>query len=139
MKKYTVISNISYALKNIWRWDKKFYLFFIPAIPMAVLMPLAASYFPKVLIDSIESGKSIRNIIFIICAYFGMLLIINLLDRLCDSRLCFSNSVSDEGESPKITSGFASFLPFTRLLSGSFPPNRRYHSKWSSKTTIFST
>ena len=66
MKKYTVISNISYALKNIWRWDKKFYLFFIPAIPMAVLMPLAASYFPKVLIDSIESGKSIRNIIFII-------------------------------------------------------------------------
>lgn len=88
MKKYTVISNISYALKNIWRWDKKFYLFFIPAIPMAVLMPLAASYFPKVLIDSIESGKSIRNIIFIICAYFGMLLIINLLDRLCDSRLC---------------------------------------------------
>lgn len=51
----------------------------------------------------------------------------------------FSNSVSDEGESPKITSGFASFLPFTRHLSGSFPPNRRYHSKWSSKTTIFST
>ena len=75
MKKYTVISNISYALKNIWRWDKKFYLFFIPAIPMAVLMPLAASYFPKALIDPIESGKSIRNIIFIICAYFGMLLI----------------------------------------------------------------
>ncbi len=47
MKKYTVISNISYALKNIWRWDKKFYLFFIPAIPMAVLMPLAASYFSQ--------------------------------------------------------------------------------------------
>ena len=53
--------------------------------------------------------------------------------------LCFSNSVSDEEESPKITSGFASSLPFTWHFSGSFPPNRRYHSKWSSKTTIFST
>ena len=31
-KKIQCISNIQYALKNIWKWDKKFYLFSIPLI-----------------------------------------------------------------------------------------------------------
>lgn len=86
-EKYTVASNIFYALKNIWKWDRTFYIFFIPSIPMTVFLPLVAAYFPKILIDSVESNQSIQKIIFIICAYFGMLLIINLLNRFCDSRL----------------------------------------------------
>ncbi len=85
--KYSMFSNIAYALCNIWKWDKAFYLFFIPSIPLAVLMPLAATYFPKVLIDSVESQQSIQKIILIIGIYFGALLIIDLLDRFCDSRL----------------------------------------------------
>lgn len=85
--KYSMFSNIAYALRNIWKWDKAFYLFFIPSIPLAVLMPLAAAYFPKVLIDSVESHQSVQKVISMIGIYFGALLIINLLDRFCDSRL----------------------------------------------------
>ena len=55
-KKYKLFSNIRYALSNIWKWDKAFYLFFIPGIPLAVILPLAEAYFPKVVIDSIEGG-----------------------------------------------------------------------------------
>ena len=87
MKKHSRISNICYALGNIWKWDKAFYLFFIPSIPFAVLLPLAATYFPKILIDSIESHQSIQKIIYIIVIYFGGLLIINQLNTLCGSRL----------------------------------------------------
>ena len=87
MKKYSVISNICYALCNIWKWDKAFYLFFIPSIPLAVLLPLATTYFPKVLIDSVESQQSIQVVITIIGVYFGALLIVKLFNDLCKSKL----------------------------------------------------
>lgn len=87
MKKYSVISNICYALCNIWKWDKAFYLFFIPSIPLAVLLPLVATYFPKVLIDSIESQQSVQKVIIIIGVYFGALLIVKLFNNLCKSKL----------------------------------------------------
>lgn len=86
-EKYSVMSNIFYALKNIWEWDKMFYLFFIPSIPLAVLMPLAATYFSKILIEAVESKQSIQKVILIIVVYFGILLIINMFSRFCDSRL----------------------------------------------------
>ena len=85
--KYNVFSNIAYALRNIWRWDKAFYLFFIPSIPLAVLLPLAATYFPKILIDSVESQQSIQKVISVISIYFGGLLIVNMFNSLCGSRL----------------------------------------------------
>ena len=87
MKKYSVISNICYALCDIWKWDKAFYLFFIPSIPLAVLLPLATTYFPKVLIDSVESQQSIQVVITIIGVYFGALLIVKLFNDLCKSKL----------------------------------------------------
>ena len=85
--KYNIFSNIAYALRNIWKWDKAFYLFFIPSIPLAVFLPLAATYFPKILIDSVESKQSIQRVIAVIGIYFVGLLIINLLNGLCESRL----------------------------------------------------
>jgi len=85
--KYGIFSNIAYALRNIWKWDKAFYLFFIPSIPLAVFLPLAAAYFPKVLIDSVQSQQSIQKVLLIIGIYFAGLLIINLLDGLCNSKL----------------------------------------------------
>ena len=86
-KQYTLFSNIAYALRNIWKWDKAFYLFFIPSILLAVLLPLAATYFPKILIDSVESQQSIPKVSAIIGIYFAGLLIINLFNSLCGSRL----------------------------------------------------
>ena len=85
--KYNIFSNIAYALRNIWKWDKAFYLFFIPSIPLAVFLPLAATYFPKILIDSVESKQSIQRVIAVIGIYFVGLLIINLLNGLCE-KLC---------------------------------------------------
>ena len=56
-KKIQCISNIQYALKNIWKWDKKFYLFSIPLIPIGVILSILKIYFPKILIDSMELDR----------------------------------------------------------------------------------
>ena len=52
--KYNIWQNIRYALGNIWRWDKVYYLAFIPKIPISVFLPVAGVYFPKLLIELIE-------------------------------------------------------------------------------------
>lgn len=82
-----MFSNIAYALHNIWMWDKGFCLFFIAGIPLAVLLPLAEAYFPKILIDSVESGQRLSKIILTICIYFGGMSVLNLLNGFCGSRL----------------------------------------------------
>ena len=82
-----MLSNIAYALRNIWKWDKAFYLYFIPRIPLAVLIPLAATYFPKILIDSVESKQGVFEILIIVGIYFGVFLTIDLFNGFCNSRL----------------------------------------------------
>lgn len=86
-KEYSIISNIIYALKNIWKWDKAFYAYFIPSIPLSVILPLAATYFSKILIDLMEEEYGLGQIILTIIIYFGLLLLINMFNDLCESRL----------------------------------------------------
>lgn len=82
-----IFSNIAYALQNIWKWDKAFYLFFLPSIPLAVLLPFAENYFPKVLLDAVTQRQSVRRIGFVIAGYFGVLLLVNLFHGFCGSKL----------------------------------------------------
>jgi len=86
-KKNTIISNIRYALSNIWKWDRAFYLFFIPRIPLAVFLPLMATYFSKVLIEAVETKQSVKTVVLIIAVYFSAFLCINLFNSFCQSRL----------------------------------------------------
>lgn len=55
MKK-SCISNIVYAFKKIWKWDKAFCFYYLPIIPLAILLPLAAAYFPKLVINAVEAA-----------------------------------------------------------------------------------
>ena len=77
-KRLNIIKNITYALKNIWKWDKAFYFIFVPVIIMNIAFPIAAVYFPKVIIDAIENKKSIYQIIAIIASYFAVLLLLQI-------------------------------------------------------------
>lgn len=86
-KKYTLISNIAYALKKIWIWDKLFYFYSIPAIPISILLSFATIYFPKIIIDSVETNNTIISIIITITVYFGILLSLNFINRYCLTRL----------------------------------------------------
>lgn len=84
--KYGMLSNIAYALRNIWKWDRGFYAFIIPNILISVLIPIMTAYLPKMLIDSVETDQSIEKIFLIIGIYFGVYLIINLIQLYCDSK-----------------------------------------------------
>ena len=85
--KYGVLSNISYALKNIWKWDKIFYLFFLPLVPISIFISVLEIYFPKILIDSLEKKCSIRFCISMICIYFAVLFVLTIIRVFCNAKL----------------------------------------------------
>lgn len=87
MKKNGISSNIIYALRNIWKWDKAYYLYFISSIPFAIILPLAGIYFQKLIIDLVQNSESVSYIICVIGLYFILLFFVDLITRFCSSRL----------------------------------------------------
>ncbi len=85
-KRYKILSNIWYALKNIWKWDKIFYFWFFPAIPLDVIVPLMGIYFPKLIIDAVEQKKTITHILEIVIFYFVLLFVADTWRRFCKSK-----------------------------------------------------
>lgn len=86
-REHNMLSNISYALKNIWKWDKGFYLFMLPLIPISVFISVLDIYFPKILIDTLENNCSLYALIVCICVYFIVLFILSLIRLLCNTKL----------------------------------------------------
>lgn len=89
--KYNTFSNIAYAVGNIWRWDKVLLLFMLPGIPLAIVMPIASNYFTKILIDSVGAQRSIRELILIICVWFGIMVAADIFNNLRASKLHMRN------------------------------------------------
>ena len=75
IQKYGVVQNVRYCLSNVWDWDKSFYLGFIPRILLGVALPLAAIYFPMMLIDMITNQSGRHELIIFIgtfCVLFAL-------------------------------------------------------------------
>lgn len=84
---HSQISNIFYALGNIWKWDKKRILFDLPRYPLGLLLTLAGMYFPKLIIDTIEAGQTFGYTVLVICAYFGAMFLIGLVNDYFGMRI----------------------------------------------------
>lgn len=84
--KYNILSNICYALKNIWIWDKMFFIWFLPDIPLEILLSLMTIYFPKILIDAVENQISLAKMLSIIGIYFLIMFLADTWKRFCRTR-----------------------------------------------------
>lgn len=61
--KYKLLENIVYLVKNMWKWDKGLFGFFVMQIPLLVLGPLLSIYLPKILIDSIVESVGVTRLL----------------------------------------------------------------------------
>ena len=85
-RKYAAIGCIAWALKDLWRLDKKFIFFIFATVPLAVVIPLLNSYFPKLLIDSLGAGTPFQRLALLACAFLTALTLLNLLASWIRSR-----------------------------------------------------
>lgn len=86
-KKYKLLSNIMYALANIWNWDRTFYLYFVILLPVSVILSVMNIYFPKILIDSLMGKYQFSRVVAIICTYFVFSFCLTLIRLFCNAKL----------------------------------------------------
>ena len=68
-RKYNKIESIVWALRKLWKLEKKFVCFAFSVVPVTVVMPLVQSYFSKVLIDRIGRGDAFQQLA-VLCFLF---------------------------------------------------------------------
>lgn len=82
-----VLTNICYALKKIRQWDPKFFICYIIAKLCSVPISIAGIYLPKVVIDMIEGKASYTTLLITIAAFFGGILLLDLLSSYTSTRV----------------------------------------------------
>ncbi len=86
-KQHRMLTNLFYALGNMWKWDRRFFAFLIPLIPISIILSVLDVYFPKVLIDALENQAGILYVVVIILIYFAFVFSMTVIRMLCNSRI----------------------------------------------------
>ncbi|MBQ8641203.1 MAG: ABC transporter ATP-binding protein [Clostridia bacterium] len=85
-RKYNPIGSLLWALRNMWEIDWRFPLSFFLFIPISIGGKIAGDFFPKVLIDSLETGRVFSEIAMLIVLYMTVLCVLQNLTHFLSSR-----------------------------------------------------
>ena len=75
---YSILSNIIYAFKKIWKWDKIYFLVY-PFRLLPVVTSVIAIYIPKAIIDSVQQNQPISRIAITVIILFALSFILQML------------------------------------------------------------
>ena len=96
-EKYSGIGNIVWATKRLWRLDKRLLLLAFASAPVDVAIPLAGTYFTKILIDRLGEGAAFGRLC-VLCLGFTLtqILLTGLSDILtgrCFARRYYATGI----------------------------------------------
>ena len=80
-RKYSTVSSLAWAIKNLWKIDKRFVFFIFANVPISLVSPLITSYLSKYMIDSIGMGEPFSEIAWIVVAFVMTTLMLNILNN----------------------------------------------------------
>ncbi len=84
--KYSKFGCLVWAIKNLWKLDKRFVFFIFAAVPIAIISPLVSSYFSKYLIDSIGAGKPFSELAWIVVFFITASITLGIIDSFIRTR-----------------------------------------------------
>lgn len=94
---YSKIGCVAWAIKNLWQLDRPFVFFVAASIPVAVVLPLAGSYFSRELIDSIGAGTSFPKLAVLVLVFMLVFILLDqtkfYLDSKCEGRRYYPTTV----------------------------------------------
>ena len=80
--KYSVFYNLSYLLKDYWGWKPSLIWTGLLYIPLAVIVPLLIALVPKIIIDVIEAGGGVNQLLWVVPVLVAAMILIYLAERL---------------------------------------------------------
>ena len=85
-RKYSRIGSIVWALKRLWKIDNRFVFYIFSAVPFILVVPLASSYFTKLLLDALGRGASFGELVVIVVGFIGGVALLEVLRAFLNSR-----------------------------------------------------
>ena len=93
----SVIKNILYVYRQIWKKHKIFFLFYFLQQILQIALSLLALYIPKIIIDAIRDGHSIGEVLTRTAVILGIAALTEIVRLYCVSRQCkFSNEIGQD-------------------------------------------
>ena len=83
---YSKISSLAWALGKLWRLDKRLLLLAFTMAPVSIALSLLASYFSKVLIDSIGGGAPFSQLLTLVVSFTAATLVLQVLRAFLHTR-----------------------------------------------------
>lgn len=80
--KYSAMQNIMYLLKDYWGWKPSLIWTGLLYIPLAVIVPLLIALVPKVIIDVIEEGGGVDQLLWAVPVLVAAMILIYLAERI---------------------------------------------------------
>lgn len=62
-EKIRYLDNIKYMFQNWAKWNAKSFMYLLVWVPALIVVPMLGAYVPKAMIDSIEAGVSIPQLV----------------------------------------------------------------------------
>ena len=93
----SVIKNILYVYRQIWKKHKIFFLFYFLQQILQIALSLLALYIPKIIIDAISDGHSIGEVLTRTAVILGIAALTEIVRLYCVSRQSkFSNEIGQD-------------------------------------------
>ena len=80
--KYSLFHNLSYILKDNWSWKPSLIWTGLLYIPLVVIVPLLVVLVPKVIIDVIEKGGGVDQLVWTVPILVAAIILIYLAERI---------------------------------------------------------
>ena len=78
----SVFQNLKYLLKDYWSWKPSLIWTGLLYIPLAVIVPLLIALVPKIIIDVIEAGGGVNQLLWVVPVLVAAMIVIYLAERL---------------------------------------------------------
>ncbi len=79
---HSVFQNLKYLLKDYWRWKPSLIWTGLLYIPLAVVVPLLIALVPKIIIDVIEAGGGVEQLLWAVPLLVGVMILIYIAERI---------------------------------------------------------
>ncbi len=87
-RKYSCIGSVVWALRRLWRIDNRFVVYIFSAVPFIIIVPLATTYFSKILLEALGRGASFPELAGIVAGTIGGIALLDVLRAFLNTLPC---------------------------------------------------
>lgn len=84
---YSLLNTLTYAMKNLWKFNKEIFFCCISQIPCNFIIPFVTVLFTSSVVEMVSSAVSYRKLILYIIGYSFILIVFSIILNICRAKI----------------------------------------------------